>query len=340
MSFSERSERFDTPADRFHFFTNPSARTVRHGIRGMAARRHHMLRDYQIVIFKDQHGVYRKLRLRGWLFFLTLLAIAGMVAANIVLLSYYGEYTLKELELAAAEKTVQEQKSQLLNLSEKIKGIEADLSRIRDFDAKLRLMINLDQEPRNVSPQPEGGDQDFSKKYIPLYRQEMLARNLHKFLHDLGEKASLEKTEQEKLLALFNENKDYLSSTPAIWPTQGWISSEFGERVSPFSGRKEFHKGLDISTTLGTPVYATAAGTVSFAGEGQGSGPTVTIEHRGGITTSYSHLDGVAVTQGQTVSRGEAIGSVGDSGRSTGPHLHYEVRVNGVPVNPMRYILN
>ncbi|MEF3696945.1 M23 family metallopeptidase [Desulfolutivibrio sp.] len=306
----------------------------------MAARRHNMLRDYQIVIFKDQHGVYRKLRLRGWLFFLTLLAIAAMVAANIVLLSYYGDYTLKEHELAASKKTVQEQTSQLLSLSEKIKGIETDLQRIRDFDAKLRLMINLDQEPRNVSPQQAEGDQDFTKKYIPLYRQEMLARNLHKFLHDLGAQASLEKTGQEKLLALFNEKKDYLSSTPAIWPTQGWISSEFGERVSPFTGRKELHKGLDISTTLGAPVYATAGGAVSFVGDGQGSGPTVTIEHRGGISTSYSHLREFTVSQGQSVSRGDIIGYVGDSGRSTGPHLHYEVRVNGVPVNPMRYILN
>jgi murein DD-endopeptidase MepM/ murein hydrolase activator NlpD len=299
-----------------------------------------MLRDYQIVIFKDQHGVYRKLRLRGWLFFLTLLAIAVMVAANIVLMSYYADYTRKEHELAASEKTIQEQKSQLLSLSEKIKGIETDLQRIREFDAKLRVMINLDQEPRNVSPQPEEGDQDFTKKYIPLYRQEMLARNLHKFLHDLGSQATLERLEQDKILTLLNEKKDYFSSTPTIWPTQGWISSEFGERVSPFTGRKELHKGLDISTTLGATVYATAAGNVSFVGEGQGTGPSVTIEHPGGISTSYSHLREFTVTRGQAVSRGDVIGFVGDSGRSTGPHLHYEVRVNGVAVNPMRYILN
>jgi murein DD-endopeptidase MepM/ murein hydrolase activator NlpD len=299
-----------------------------------------MLRDYQIVIFKDQHGVYRKLRLRGWFFFLTILAIAAMVGVNVVLLAYYADYKIKENELAASEKTVQDQKTQLLSLSDKIKDVETDLTRIRDFDAKLRLMINLDQEPRNVSPQSGGDDQDFNKKYIPLYRQEMLARNLHKFLHDISSQARLEQVGQQELADLFSAKKDYLSSTPTIWPTQGWISSEFGERTSPFTGRKEFHKGLDISTALGAPVYATAAGAVSFAGEGQGSGPTVTIEHPGGITTSYSHLREITVAQGQAVSRGEAIGTVGDSGRSTGPHLHYEIRLNGVPVNPMRYILN
>jgi len=299
-----------------------------------------MLRDYQIVIFKDQHGVYRKLRLRGWFFFLTILAIAAMVGVNAVLLAYYADYKIKENELAASEKTVQDQKTQLLSLSDKIKDVETDLARIRDFDAKLRLMINLDQEPRNVSPQSGGDDQDFNKKYIPLYRQEMLARNLHKFLHDISSQARLEQVGQQELVDLFSAKKDYLSSTPTIWPTQGWISSEFGERTSPFTGRKEFHKGLDISTALGAPVYATAAGAVSFAGEGQGSGPTVTIEHPGGITTSYSHLREITVAQGQAVSRGEAIGTVGDSGRSTGPHLHYEIRLNGVPVNPMRYILN
>lgn len=299
-----------------------------------------MLRDYQIVIFKDQHGVYRKLRFRGWLFFLTVLAIVAMIGVNAVLLTYYADYKLKESELAASERTVQEQKTQLLSLSDKIKNIETDLVRIRDFDAKLRLMINLDQEPRSVSPQSGGGDQDFTKKYVPLYRQEMLARNLHKFLHDLGAQAQMEQAGQKELLELFGTNKDYLSSTPTIWPTRGWISSEFGERVSPFTGRKELHKGLDISTAMGTPVHATAAGTVSFAGESQGSGPTVTIEHPGGITTSYSHLRDFAVAVGQTVSRGQVIGAVGDSGRSTGPHLHYEIRLNGVPVNPMRYILD
>jgi murein DD-endopeptidase MepM/ murein hydrolase activator NlpD len=299
-----------------------------------------MLRDYQIVIFKDQHGVYRKLRLQGWFFFLTILAIVVMVGVNVVLLGYYADYKLKENELAASEKTVQDQKTQLLSLSDKIKAIETDLTRIRDFDAKLRLMINLDQEPRNVSPQSGGDEQDFNKKYVPLYRQEMLARNLHKFLHAISSQARLEQVGQQELLALFGAKKDYLSSTPTIWPTQGWISSEFGERTSPFTGRKEFHKGLDISTALGAPVYATAAGVVSFAGEGQGSGPTVTIEHPGGITTSYSHLREFTVAQGQSVSRGDAIGTVGDAGRSTGPHLHYEIRLNGAPVNPMRYILN
>jgi murein DD-endopeptidase MepM/ murein hydrolase activator NlpD len=299
-----------------------------------------MLRDYQIVIFKDQHGVYRKLRFRGWMFFMLLVGLVGMVAASVALLSYYADYTLKEQELEASEKTIQEQKTQLLSLSEKVKDIETDLARIRNFDTKLRMMINLDQEPTNVGPQAGQEDQDFTKKYLPLYRQEMLARNLHKFLHALSTQARLEQASQEQLLSLFNEKKDYLSSTPSIWPTQGWISSEFGERLSPFTNRKEFHKGLDITTTLGTPVYATAAGTVAFAGEGQGAGPTVTIEHRGGISTSYSHLKDFTVAGGQAVSRGEVIGHVGDAGRSTGPHLHYEVRVNGVPVNPRHYILD
>ncbi len=299
-----------------------------------------MLREYQIVIFKDQHGVYRKLRFHGWLFVVILIALAGMVAASVALLSYYADYTINKNELAASEKTVQEQKTQLLSLSEKVKDIETDLARIRNFDAKLRMMINLDQEPIHAGTQSDERDQDFSKKYLPLYRQEMLARNLHKFLHTLSTQAQLEQASQEQLLSLFNEKKDYLSSTPSIWPTRGWISSEFGERLSPFTNRKEFHKGMDISTSLGTPVHATAAGTVVFAGEGQGAGPTVTIEHHGGISTSYSHLRDFTVAGGQSVSRGDVIGSVGDAGRSTGPHLHYEIRVNGVPVNPMHYILD
>ena len=129
-------------------------------------------------------------------------------------------------------------------------------------------------------------------------------------------------------------------STPSIWPTRGRITSPFGYRSSPTTGRRTLHKGLDIANKIGTPVIAPARGTVTFAGWDKAYGKSIIISHGNNIVTRYAHLNDIKVKQGQTVQRSEVIGALGNTGRSTGPHLHYEVMIGGVPVNPMRYILN
>jgi murein DD-endopeptidase MepM/ murein hydrolase activator NlpD len=129
-----------------------------------------------------------------------------------------------------------------------------------------------------------------------------------------------------------------LAATPSIWPTRGRISSGFGMRRNPFGGGSQFHYGIDIAGTHGTPVYATANGQVSFAGYRGGFGNLVIISHGYGFQTYYAHLSGFAVSNGQWVKRGQVIGYMGRSGRATGTHLHYEVHVNGVAVNPYRYL--
>jgi len=297
-----------------------------------------MFKNYHIVVFRDQHGVCRKLRLRGWLFAAILLLAALLVAGNVFLVKYFYNYKQMERDVTAKEKQATEQTTQLLALSEKVKTLEADLTRLRGFDAKLRLMVGLDKEPRDVSSDG-AGDKDFEKKYLPLYRQEMLTRKLHEFLGRLRETASLERARQRELFDALSQAGSLPASMPMSWPVTGWISSPFGERLSPFTGKKELHKGLDISAPIGTPVLAPADGTVTFAGEADDGGFAVTVDHGGGLTTSYSHLRDAEVAAGQTVKRGQLIGHVGDLGQSTGPHLHYETRLGGVPVDPMRYIL-
>ena len=133
---------------------------------------------------------------------------------------------------------------------------------------------------------------------------------------------------------------DLLASTPAIRPTKGWKTSGFGYRVSPFTGLKEFHKGVDIATRKGTPIIASADGVVTFAGTKGMMGRVITIDHGHGMITRYGHLHKALKKRGDAVKRGEKIALVGSSGRSTGPHLHYEVLLNGLPVNPEKYILN
>ena len=128
------------------------------------------------------------------------------------------------------------------------------------------------------------------------------------------------------------------NSAPNLWPVEGQITGSFGERIDPFNGEGAFHSGVDISSYVGSPVMAPADGLVTFADFLGGYGRAVIVDHGHGISTRYGHLSSFAVTAGQHIQRGDTIGYVGLSGRSTGPHLHYEVRINDVPVNPYKYL--
>lgn len=128
------------------------------------------------------------------------------------------------------------------------------------------------------------------------------------------------------------------NSAPNLWPVEGQVTGSFGERIDPFNGEGAFHSGVDIGTHYGAPIIAPADGVVTFTDNMGGYGKAVMIDHGNGISTRYGHLSGFAVTAGQRVHRGDVIGYVGESGRSTGPHLHYEVRINDTPVNPYKYL--
>ena len=128
------------------------------------------------------------------------------------------------------------------------------------------------------------------------------------------------------------------NSAPNLWPVEGQVTGSFGERIDPFNGEGAFHSGVDIGSSYGHPIVAPADGVVTVTDTMGGYGKTIMIEHGNGISTRYGHLSGFAVTAGQRVQRGEIIGYVGESGRSTGPHLHYEVRINDTPVNPYKYL--
>jgi murein DD-endopeptidase MepM/ murein hydrolase activator NlpD len=130
----------------------------------------------------------------------------------------------------------------------------------------------------------------------------------------------------------------HASTLPNLWPVEGQVTGSFGERIDPFNGEGAFHSGVDISSSYGHAVLAPADGVVTFADLMNGYGKTIMMDHGRGVSTRYGHLSGFAVTSGQHVHRGDTIGYVGLSGRSTGPHLHYEVRINDTPVNPYKYL--
>ena len=128
------------------------------------------------------------------------------------------------------------------------------------------------------------------------------------------------------------------NSAPNLWPVEGQVTGSFGERIDPFNGEGAFHSGVDIGSSYGAHIIAPADGVVTYTDMLGGYGKAIMIDHGNGISTRYGHLSGYAVTAGQRVHRGDVIGYVGESGRSTGPHLHYEVRINDVPVNPYKYL--
>jgi murein DD-endopeptidase MepM/ murein hydrolase activator NlpD len=157
-------------------------------------------------------------------------------------------------------------------------------------------------------------------------------KTINQKAEDLGKNLST-------LVIFFENQKARLASTPTIWPTKGWLVGYFGPRIDPFTDKPAMHNGIDLATDLGNPVVAPADGIVIQLKNDRMSGNSILISHGLDITTAYFHLDKFMVREGQRVKRGDVIGLVGRTGKATGPHLHYEVHINGVPVNPFRYIL-
>lgn len=142
-----------------------------------------------------------------------------------------------------------------------------------------------------------------------------------------------------RLTSLQAELKDLIASVPSEWPAKGSVSSGFGQRPSPWTGKTEFHSGIDIANRHGTPIYAPGNGIVKFVGNEDGNGRSIVIDHGQGITTKYGHLSEIHVKKGDRVRKNQKIANVGNTGKSTNPHLHYELRVNNIPIDPRRLLL-
>lgn len=295
-----------------------------------------MFGKYQVVVFREGRGGSRHLHLRGWLLLLAFLVVCAAIACNIWLWREYVKSRHLATDLSDARQEISEQRRQTVSLAEKIGALSQDLERVRKFDSKLRLMMNMDKEPTDIGDEPG----DFSRTYLPLHRQQLASRKMQDFLDKLSESTRLEEVRQQDLLRALRANKNVLPTLPTIWPITGFISSSFGGRMSPFGHGSQFHRGLDIAARIGTPIVAAGDGTVILAGQDGAYGISVEVNHGSGVVTKYAHMQRTAVSDGEWVRRGQILGYVGMTGRTTGPHLHYEVRLNGAPVNPMRYILD
>ncbi|MCP3057786.1 M23 family metallopeptidase [Myxococcus sp. K38C18041901] len=232
-------------------------------------------------------------------------------------------------------------RSQLKSVRERIEHIGSTLDRVERFDQKLRAMTLLSDPQRNLAmgpTEPEARVPTTDTQFTQLTTTET-----PKLLMGRLDKLSAEATRQEQSLqelqAYFQDQKSLLASTPSVWPARGWVTSDFGQRVDPYTADRVMHSGLDIAAPHGKEVYSPSDGTVVFAGLEGGYGNVIVVDHGYGIKTRYGHLAKMLVKAGDRVKRGALIAAVGNTGRSTGPHLHYEVRVNGIPQNPRKFIL-
>jgi murein DD-endopeptidase MepM/ murein hydrolase activator NlpD len=253
---------------------------------------------------------------------------------------------------------------ELSALGSEVGGLAKELERLREFERKVRVIANLPgaMHEARVPDQPGqgGGDElpetspaegetddapstaedgDLGAVATPDGRMDpaALARIQERARHLAGQMPT-RKLSLEDLLEGLEGQSQRLASTPSIWPTNGYVTSRYGNRISPFTGRIQFHAGLDIASDFGTTVVAPARGRVVMSGTNGALGRMVEIDHGYGVRTHYGHLMKALVKQGQTVERGTPIGEVGSTGRSTGPHLHYGVEVNGRTVDPTDYI--
>jgi len=267
-------------------------------------------------------------------------------------------------------------RDELDGLAGELTSLEEEFGRLLEFERKVRVIADLPgamleadladgstaglggglEEPASSAPASEaetsaegdtstkGGQGGAESLEPPLPRSASLdldgetLERTEAGIRRLAIRATTQSMSFEDLVEGLEGKRHRLASTPSIWPTEGWVTSGYGYRISPFTGRRTFHAGLDIASDFGTAILAPARGRVVFSGRKGPLGKTLVIDHGFGLRTSYGHAAEILVGKGEEIERGQRVASVGSTGRSTGPHVHYSVEVKGRSVNPRNYI--
>jgi murein DD-endopeptidase MepM/ murein hydrolase activator NlpD len=267
--------------------------------------------------------------------------VVASVLLLVFLIQYF--YMVRDMwELKSLRKETKAQKIQIQAFASNITDLQKQMSRIKDLDTKLRVITDIGPPPENDQLKGMGGPEEPGTDAVSETGnvQPEDLRKMDQDLSRLRSDAANQELSFEELTEAMKDRRSVWASTPSIWPVRGWLTSGFGNRISPFTGSVAMHNGIDVASRRDTPVMAPAGAVVSYEGFDSGLGKVVKLNHGYGMQTVFGHLSKVNVRIGQKVKRGDVIGFVGNTGLSTGPHLHYEVLVNNVPVNPLRYILN
>lgn len=229
-------------------------------------------------------------------------------------------------------------KSKFLELSTNYSLIQKDLAELSESNDNLRLAVNLRPLSKDEKMLGIGGStQDISLEFLKLGKSFELSDALN-YAEEIQRQFEFEKVQYKEILDQISENQKLFAAIPAILPTKGnYFKGSFGYRQHPILERYKMHNGIDIIADVGTPVYASGEGKITFAGRRGGYGLTIEIDHGFGYTTIYAHLSKTLLKAGKTVKRGDLIGKSGNTGLSSGPHLHYEVHHNGIVQDPMDF---
>ncbi len=280
--------------------------------------------------------------------FLRLAICAFLIGMGIFVFDYYklrvAALNTKESDTTIASQLdeIINQRKQIQDFAEEITSLKSMLVDLNNFEKKIRIIANIEKTDDQDSLFGVGGSipEDLDTQVPLTQKHNSLLRDMHEQVEQLSLASINQNQSFESLFRYLKDQQNLLASTPAVRPSPGWTTSRFGYRTSPFTGRREFHKGYDIANRQGTPIIATADGVVSFTGSKGFLGNVIVIDHGHGMISRYGHCHKILAKRGDVVKRGDTIALIGNTGRSTGPHLHYEVHLNGIPVNPEKYILN
>jgi len=323
---------------------------------------------YSIIVMAEETAPVRRFEVRKDLV-RRLIWCAGIAA--VVLAAGLGDYIrvrIAQTELDRLRVEVAQQRDQIENFDATLKGVRSTLANISEFERKVRIIANLpgsaatggeevaevgvdspEAEPAlehaevsapTAAPPPATAPEAEPQARVETGSGEPPIFALQRSAEKLGERAISQEHSLAEIIGELEVKRAHLAATPAIWPTKGWLTSRFGTRISPFTNQKQFHAGIDIAGERGTDVVAPARGKVVFSGKRGPLGTSIIIDHGYGVRTQYGHNDENYVKTGQTVERGQRIAALGNTGRSTGPHLHYVVEVKGKAVNPLDYIFD
>jgi murein DD-endopeptidase MepM/ murein hydrolase activator NlpD len=310
-------------------------------------------KNFTLMIVPEAHAQVRRVQVPKRTIYAAGIVALAVVGALLSLVVHYGYIVGQVFEARELREQNGRLKDRIAELQGRVDDVDQRLVQLKVFDEKLRAMTDLRDDARGLAmgplrANPQGGADvptDIDPFAVPVSGDDPAVDQLRDALLDsrivgLAHEANRELQSLSELVDYFSVREVMLKSTPSIAPTRGLLTSGFGSREDPFTGGHSMHSGLDIATREGVEVVAPANGVVIFAGEKAAYGNCIVVDHGRDITTLYGHLQAMLVKPGDRVERGQHIGKVGNTGRSTGPHLHYEVRVNGVPVNPRRYVVH
>lgn len=284
-----------------------------------------------IIIVPHSKAKFVKFSFSTRAFFAAASGFGLALILSFIAIAYTGSAVQRRAEAGLLERENRELAQVNHQLEETLAEVQARLDEFEERTSRLALATGMETEALGSSmPAPGGTAIGSGGPYDRMADSPEILRLQGDWIRHQLDSIEDQIAEQDERLA----------STPTVAPVRGLVTDPFGNRKDPFTGRLASHTGLDISARRGTPIEAPAAGVVAFTGRNGGLGKMVRISHGFGFTTVYGHMDSIVVQPGQEVERGEVIGALGNTGRSTGPHLHYEVHVDGRAVNPLYYILD